>query len=105
MARERGVVNWGSDNLANRAGKSSIDGDRGLGGAHVERFGTVAEAREHYRLLLGTDLIRMAPEREHYVRLGKIVPRAPTLERYPQKNQTWKGPKMSGLSQIFCANK
>ena len=28
----------------------------------------MAEAREHYRLLLGTDLIRMAPEREHYVR-------------------------------------
>ena len=63
MAREGGVVNWGSDNLANRAGKSAVDGDRGLGGAHVERFGTVAEAREHYRLLLGTDLIRMAPER------------------------------------------
>ena len=62
MAREGGVVEGGSYHLANRARKGSIDGDGGLRGAHVEGFGTMAEAREDYRLLQGTDLIRMAPE-------------------------------------------
>ena len=63
MAREGGVVKGGSDDLvANRARKGSIDGDGRLRGAHVEGLRPMAEAREDYRLLQGTDLIRMAPE-------------------------------------------
>ena len=62
MAREGRVVKGGSYDLANGAGKGSIDGDRRLRGAHVEGLGSVAEAREDYRLLQRTDLIRMAPE-------------------------------------------
>ena len=62
VAWEGGVVEGGSYDLANRARKGSIDRDGRLRGAHVEGFRTMAEAREDYRLLQGTDLIRMAPE-------------------------------------------
>ena len=56
VARERGVVKGGSDDLvAKWARKGSIDGDGGLGGAHVEGLRPVAKAREDYGLLQGTD--------------------------------------------------
>ena len=102
MAGERGVVKGGSDDLvAKRARKGAIDGDGGLGGAHVEGLRTMGKARVDYGLLQGTDLIIGLLQGTDFhknstrvttiaVKLGKKSPKSSsyyTLESYPQKTK------------------